>query len=251
MRIPGGLVAFACLVSLAALPSRAVGQTQTIECESDGSRRDCYVGGLDQGSVSIDKQLSNASCSKGSSWGTSSDNIWVSRGCRAEFSFRSRSGQSSGGGGGGGSKYGQITCESRGSDRKECYVADLEQSSVTLNEKLSESDCINGRSWGTSTNKIWVSNGCRARFAYVQRSGGSGGYNDNSYNNNGGYSASSARQACIERAARDWTVTQDNLEITGTNRLDNGETEILIKSKRTQGSCYVDSNGRVRKLSTW
>lgn len=250
MRIPGPFVALACLLSLAVVPSRAAAQTQTINCESENEkRRDCYVGGLDQGSVSLDKQLSSASCSKGYSWGTSSNNIWVSRGCRARFSYRSRSGQSSSGGG---SRYGQITCESRGSDRKECYVADLEQSSVTMEEKLSESSCVNGRSWGTSTNKIWVSNGCRARFAYVQRSGGSGGYNDNSYNNNnGGYSASSARQACIERAAREWTVTQENLEITGTNRLDNGQTELLVKSKRTNGSCYVDSSGRVRKFSTW
>jgi len=239
MRIPGPFLALACLLSLAVVPSRAAAQTQTINCESENEkRRDCYVGGLDQGSVSLDKQLSSASCSKGYSWGTSSNNIWVSRGCRARFSYRARSGQSSSGGG---SRYGQITCESRGS-RHECYVADLEPSSVTMEEKLSESSCIQGRSWGTSQNKIWVSDGCRARFAYVKRSGG--------YNSGGG-SSGSARQACIERAAREWTVTQENLEITGTNRLDNGETEILIKSKRTQGSCFVDSNGRVRKLSTW
>jgi hypothetical protein len=247
MRIPGALVAFACLVSLAAFPSRAAGQTQTITCESeDDKRRDCYVGGLDQGSVSLDKQLSKANCSKGYSWGTSSNNIWVSRGCRARLSYRARSGQSSSGGG---SRYGQITCESRGNDRKECYVSELDQSSVTMEEKLSESSCINGRSWGTGNNKIWVSNGCRARFGYTRRSGGG---NDNYRPGNGGNaSVSSMREACIQRAARDWSVTQENLEIAGTNRLDDGSYEFVVASKRTRGSCFVDSNGRVRKLSTY
>ena len=247
MRIPGALVAFACLLSLAAVPSRAAAQTQTITCESeDDQRRDCYVSGLDQGSVSLDKQLSKSSCSKGYSWGTSNNNIWVSRGCRARFEYRSRSGQHSGGGG---SRYGEITCESRGNDRHECYVADLDRSSVTMEEKLSESSCISGQSWGTSTNKIWVKNGCRARFAYVRRSGGSGQYNNDGYG--GGYSSSSGRQACILRASREWGVTESNLEVTGTNRLDNGQTEILVKSKRNNGSCYVSSSGSVQKFSTW
>ena len=240
MRIPGALVAFAVFASLAAVPSRAAGQTQTVTCESrDDQRNDCYVGGLDQGSVSLDKQLSKSSCSKGYSWGTSNNNIWVSRGCRAQFSYRSRSGQSSSGGG---SRGGQITCESRGG-RQECYVGDLDQSSVTMDEKLSESACIKGQSWGTSNNKIWVSHGCRARFAYVKRSGSGGGW--------GGSSSGSGRQACIKRAAREWAVTEDNLEVTGTNRLDNGQTEILVKSKRSNGSCYVNSSGSVQKFSTW
>jgi hypothetical protein len=321
MRIPGPFLALACLLSLAVVPSRAAAQTQTINCESENEkRRDCYVGGLDQGSVSLDKQLSSAGCSKGYSWGTSSNNIWVSRGCRARFSYRSRSGQSSSGGG---SRNGQITCESRGNDRKECYVANLDPSSVTMDELLSETTCIRGRNWDAQGNNIWVSGGCRARFGYVTRSGGSGGNSGGSGsagtitcesrndarkecyvanldpssvtmdallsetlcikgrtwdaqgnniwvsggcrarfgyvtrsggsggNNNGGYSASSARQACIERASREWAVTQENLEVTGTNRLDNGQTELLISSKRTKGSCYVNSSGRVQRFSTW
>jgi hypothetical protein len=317
MHIPGALVAFAVVASLAAVPSRAAGQTQTVTCESrDNQRNDCYVGGLDQGSVSLDKQLSQANCSKGYSWGTSSNNIWVSRGCRARFSYRARSGQSSSGGGsrggqitcesrggrqecyvgdldqssvsmdeklsesacirgqswgtsnnkiwvsngcrarfgyvqrsgwsnnnsGGGSRYGQITCESRGG-RHECYVADLETASVTVEEKLSEASCVLGRSWGTGQNKIWVSDGCRARFAYTRRSGSGGGW--------GGSSSGSGRQACITRAAREWAVTESNLEVTGTNPLDNGQTEILVKSKRNYGSCYVNSSGSVQKFSTW
>jgi hypothetical protein len=321
MRIPGALVALACLAALAAAPTRAQAQTRTITCESrDDDRNDCYVANLEQGSVSVERKLSQSACVKGSSWGTSRDNIWVSRGCRATFSYRASSGYSSGGGGragtitcesrndarkecyvanldpssvtmdellsetscirgrnwdargsniwvsggcrarfgyvtrsggsggnyGGSGSGGTITCESRNDARKECYVANLDPSSVTMDELLSETLCIKGRTWDAQGNNIWVSGGCRARFGYVTRSGGSGGHN-----NNGGYSASSARQACIERASREWAVTQENLEVTGTNRLDNGQTELLISSKRTKGSCYVNSSGRVQRFSTW
>ena len=249
MRVLGALVALACLGSLAAAPSTAAAQTRTITCESRGDeRKDCYVGNLDEGSVSVDRQLSKSDCDRGSSWGTSNNNIWVSRGCRAKFSYRTRSGGSNSGGG---SKYGTITCESRGNSRHECFVSGLDKESVTMDELLSDAACVRGRSWGTTNDAIWVSNGCRARFGYTRSGGGySGGGN-----NNGGYggnaSVSSMRSACIDRAAREWAVTESNLDVTATNRLDNGEYEFVIASKRTTGSCYVDSNGRIRRLSTY
>jgi hypothetical protein len=251
MRVLGALVALACLGSLAAAPSTAAAQTRTITCESRGDQRnDCYVGNLDQKSVSLDRQLSKSECDQGMSWGTSKDNIWVSRGCRAKFSYRTRSGGSSyndsySGGSGGGSKYGTITCESRGDARHECYVADLNTSSVTMDDRLSDSPCIQGRSWGTKTNAIWVSDGCRARFGYV-RGGGSG-----NHGYGGGASVSSMRSSCIKRASREWNVTESNLEVTATNRLDGGQYEFVVASKRTTGSCYVDSNGRITSLSTY
>ncbi len=249
MRIPGALVALASLVAAAAAPTRAQAQTRSITCESrDSDRNDCFVANLDQGSVSVSRKLSQSACTKGSSWGTSSNNIWVSRGCRATFAYRERSGHSSGGGG----RAGTVTCESRNDARKECYVANLDPSSVTMDELLSETTCIRGRNWDARGSNIWVSGGCRARFGYVTKSGGSGGYNNNGYSGGqGGGSSRSAREACIERASREWAVTQDNLEVSGTNRLDNGQTELIMKSKRTTGSCTVDSNGRVRQFSTW
>ncbi|MCU0620526.1 MAG: DUF3011 domain-containing protein [Gemmatimonadales bacterium] len=239
-------------------PSTAAAQTRTITCESqDDRRRDCYVANLDQGSVSVEKQLSKSSCNRGSDWGTSNNNIWVSSGCRARFAYRTRSGTSSSGG----SKYGTITCESRGDNRHECHVADLDESSVTMDDRLSDAECVRGRSWGTSRNTIWVRDGCRAKFGYVRRSGGNGGGSSNGGYNNGGYggggygsgnaSRSEMRQACIERAAREWAVTESNLEVSGPNRLDDGSYEYVVSSKRTRGSCYVNANGNVRRLSTY
>lgn len=250
MRLPGALAALACIGALAATPTRAHAQTRTITCESkDDRRKDCSVANLDQGSVSLDKKLSKSSCDKGRDWGTSRDNIWVSGGCRATFAYRTRSGSGSGYASGGTGRSGTITCESRNDARHECYVANLDPESVTMDELLSESLCIKGRSWDASGSTIWVKNGCRARFGYVTRSGNSGGYGGGGYGQ--GPSRSAAREACVERASREWAVTEDNLEITGTNPLDNGQTEYLIKSKRTTGSCTVDDNGRVRRFSTW
>jgi hypothetical protein len=222
------------------------GSLQSVTCESRGDdRHECYVANLDQGSVYLSRKLSQSDCDKFESWGTSRDKIWVSRGCRAVFSYRTGGGNYGGGSGNDGGGLRTITCESRDGDRKECYVANLDDQSVTMDKLLSETLCQKGRNWDASGNVIWVKGGCRARFNYVTRGGGNYG---NSY---GGGSQSAARDACLERASREWAVTKDNLEIKGTNRLDNGQTEVMVASKRTSGSCYVSSSGRVQRFSTY
>jgi hypothetical protein len=248
MRIAGALVALACLGALAAAPTRAEAQNRTITCESRGDdRHECFVGNLDQASVYMARKLSQSDCDKFESWGTSRDKIWVSRGCRAVFSYRTGGSSYDGDYGGGGGSLRTITCESKNGDRKECYVANLDDESVTMDKLLSETLCQKGRNWDAEGNVIWVRDGCRARFNYVTRGGGNYG-NGNSH---GGGSHASARNACLERASREWGVTKDNLEIKGTNRLDNGELEVMVASKRTSGSCYVSSSGRVQRLSTY
>ena len=53
-------------------------------CESDGRReRTCPL--RTQGNVRLLKQLSNADCVPGRSWGVEGDSVWVREGCRAEF----------------------------------------------------------------------------------------------------------------------------------------------------------------------
>jgi hypothetical protein len=58
------------------------------------------------------------------------------------------------------------------------------------------------------------------------------------------------RQACIDRAASEWAVTTDNLEITHTERLQNGGYRFNLQSKRASGTCMVDRAGNVYHLST-
>ena len=64
-------------------------QRQTLTCESQNNRRQvCSVNNLDLGSVRVERNLSRTPCNKDQNWGAQRGQIWVSGGCRAEFSFR-------------------------------------------------------------------------------------------------------------------------------------------------------------------
>ena len=119
-----------------------------------------------------------------------------------------------------GNEYGyghtqQVRCESINSRTNYCRAAYGGQ--VRITRQLSHSPCIEGRSWGSDSRGVWVSNGCRAEFAISSRydyrrsdsygrngdyrSGRDGGYrggnndyrngydgyNDRGYNNRGGH----------------------------------------------------------------
>jgi len=85
---------------LALSPSRAEAQT-TITCESRGHDR-AYCAVDTRGGVRLVRQLSDARCESGRSWGTDRGGIWVSQGCRAQFAV----GTTYGGGQWGGSDRG-------------------------------------------------------------------------------------------------------------------------------------------------
>lgn len=75
-------LAFAGLLALS--PARAEAQ-QTITCSSrDYERTYCNVN--TSGGVRLVRQLSDADCVSGRTWGTDRRGLWVSRGCRAQFS---------------------------------------------------------------------------------------------------------------------------------------------------------------------
>ncbi|MEO6172278.1 MAG: DUF3011 domain-containing protein, partial [Arenimonas sp.] len=58
---------------------------------------------------------------------------------------------------------------------------------AVITQQISQSACIQGRSWGQKPGVIWVSQGCRARFGIV-----AGSNSDNSGNpNNSGYPGNS------------------------------------------------------------
>lgn len=151
-----------------------------IECASrNDQRRTCSINRLDESSVRIERQLSSSACVRGRTWGTGRDQIWVTSGCRGRFSYTT--GGSSGGSGWGGSdNSGRSTlrCESRSGDLQNCRVNNLNQQSVRLERRLSSAACVNGRTWGTMPNVIWVESGCRAEFSYTTGRG-SGGNNNN------------------------------------------------------------------------
>ena len=137
------------------------GYGSTVRCESnDGRTNRCAING--RGRVQLSRQLSRSACIEGRSWGSDRDSVWVSQGCRAEFTVnrgRYGGGWDNSGYGSGGQTF---RCESNDGRTREC--AANTRAGVQLVRQLSNAACIQGRSWGYSRSGIWVSDGCRAEF---------------------------------------------------------------------------------------
>ena len=138
-----------------------------LRCESiTGYRVHCqYEGG---GTVQLSKQLSLKPCIKEATWGVDRNTIWVDRGCRADFSvvpiddrngaWRQRKNRTI-----------TVLCESTDGRRHRCAADTLGQ--VTLGRQLSTRGCVEGRTWGTASDGIWVDRGCRGEFLIADNGG--------------------------------------------------------------------------------
>ncbi|MEH6414007.1 DUF3011 domain-containing protein [Pseudomonas sp. CGJS7] len=151
----------------------------SIRCESDGGRQR-YCDADTRGGVRLNRQLSKAQCIQGRSWGYDRRGIWVAEGCRAEFELGRGGGWNGGGGGwnGGGGNGEVVRCDSENNRYRACP---MNGNRARLQRQISDSSCVEGRSWGTRPGEIWVSNGCRAEFVVGGRgggwNGGGGGWN--------------------------------------------------------------------------
>jgi hypothetical protein len=76
------LLATAALLALAAQPAEA--QLRRVRCESRDYREQ-FCRAETSGGVRLARQLGDAACREGRSWGTTRGGIWVSNGCRADF----------------------------------------------------------------------------------------------------------------------------------------------------------------------
>lgn len=145
------------LVVMALLAAaRGAQAQQTVRCESiDGRYRECRI---DRGRVDLVRQVGRSACVEGESWGWREGMVWVDKGCRAEFEVSAR---------------GQqrplartddriVVCESTDGARIVCS-ADT-RNGVELGRQISDADCIEGRTWGTTRYGIWVDKGCRGEF---------------------------------------------------------------------------------------
>ncbi len=158
------LYAFCATAVGTAAPSGAAAQgKQEIECSSnDGKRAHCEIPNVDTATVRMRTKLSQASCYRGKNWGVDETGVWVKDGCRARFSYVSKGRTPSG-------AVGTIECSSSDGKRKNCAVPNLDAKSVTVASKLSQAACDRGGSWDADSAGIWVSQGCRARFAFQRR----------------------------------------------------------------------------------
>jgi hypothetical protein len=168
---------FALGAALSAAPAQAQynGQynNRGVICTSQNNRyHECPL--PFRGRVVLTRQLSNASCTEGRSWGQRRGVVWVNRGCRARFDMvRSgvrqgvdprRDGQNGWNDNDRNNNY-TVTCESIDNRMTRCNW-DSRYGSPRLVQKLSDSSCNQGNDWGYDTrNSLWVSHGCRARFS--------------------------------------------------------------------------------------
>lgn len=145
-------------------------QTSVICSSNDQRYKECRA--PFRGRARLVENISNARCIEGQNWGARQNMVWVSKGCRGRFADS---------GNGWGTTNNQIVrCESKDNRYRECRKQ--YNSPVYLVRKLSDSKCVEGRSWGQNKNMIWVSQGCRADFQYQ------GGNNNGNWGNQGNYS---------------------------------------------------------------
>jgi len=149
---------------------------QTITCASESGKRTNCPADTSNG-VQLVRQLSEARCKEGSSWGHDKNGIWVDKGCRGEFvvgvaAHPADAGQ------GPSAKSQTISCTSDDGKKNYCDV-DTQGAQVKLVRQQGMQPCMDGSTWGYDRRGIWVDRGCRGEFV-VQRgdaavsAGGSG-----------------------------------------------------------------------------
>lgn len=131
-----------------------------VRCESnDGRTRYCPADV--RGGVRLTRQLSRTDCIQGRNWGYDNRGIWVSGGCRAEFTtgtggYRPGYGQP-------GQVAGQVVrCESNDGRERYCRVPIRQR--ADLSRQLSRTRCVQGQNWRWDRGGIRVTGGCRAEF---------------------------------------------------------------------------------------
>lgn len=150
--------------------------TGVIRCESnDGRMNRCALPG-GNGRVVLERQHSRNACIEGRTWGQDRGGVWVDDGCRGDFRVGGYGGGYNDGYGNGG--YAQtFRCESNDGGTRQCNGNG--RGRAQLVRQLSRSACVEGRTWGSNPNGVWVSQGCRGEFAMSGYAGG--GYGGPAY----------------------------------------------------------------------
>ena len=131
------------------------GSGDTLRCEStDGRQRTCPTPWQSESRLS--RQLSETRCVAGQNWSSSRGQVWVSGGCRAEFSALINN------------TGGEVNCESSDGRPRTC-VTPWPGGSELLRQ-LSSIACVAGQNWSSSRGEVRVSGGCRGVFVPIVES---------------------------------------------------------------------------------
>jgi hypothetical protein len=144
-----------------------------------------------------------------------------------------------------------VTCESYDGRPSQCRIP--EGSQVQLVERLSSAPCFERSTWGTGRGYIWVTNGCRARFAV---NSGYDDRDDRDWDRDGDRDGGRWRGAMIARAqdaCRD-EAREARLKVRGFGEWTRGpwgglRTEMWVKQRGREWktSCVYDPrNGQAR-----
>jgi hypothetical protein len=112
--------------------------------------------------VQLVRQLSDAKCKEGSSWGQDKGGIWVDKGCQAEFVVGVAA-HPTDSGKGASAKDQRVSCVSGDGKKNYCDV-DTQGAQVKLVRQEGMQPCEEGSTWGFDRRGIWVDRGCRGEF---------------------------------------------------------------------------------------
>ena len=122
----------------------------TVECRSIKKHYQRCPLPVGRDRVVLRRRISKTACVQGQSWGYDHRSVWVDRGCRGAFAVvRVRQPR-------------LLLCESIKNRRQYCPANTVY--GVKLNRQLSRAACIEGQTWWSDRNAIWVDRGCRAEF---------------------------------------------------------------------------------------
>ena len=142
------------------VPAPSTPLPATLLCESNNNTRNHCRTDTRYG-ITLVRQVSDAACVRDRTWGVDKDGVWVTEGCRGEFTLghdapavaMMSSAPSTP----------TVICESIDGQRNRCAVDT--SMGIRLLRQVSGSDCVLNGTWGYDADGIWVSKGCRAEFA--------------------------------------------------------------------------------------
>jgi hypothetical protein len=145
-------------------------QTRVFECSADDKKKH-FCQADTRGGLRLTK--GTPKCVYGKTWGYDAGDVWVERGCNAEFevggaaSYKPPEVPGTGHVWGAGNGLKQVTCESPDGSKKYCE-ADTGLGVVMVKD-LSGSACVRDETWGFERRGIWVAKGCKGVFDTVFR----------------------------------------------------------------------------------
>ncbi len=131
--------------------------TDEVVCSSVQQRyQECRI--PFRGTAMITTQISTSPCVQGTTWGQREGVVWVNRGCRARFGIVRNAPTPLPG------SSRTVVCQSIRGRFRQCATG-FRGPAVLVSRLPNSASCVRGRSWGQREGMVWVSRGCRAKFA--------------------------------------------------------------------------------------